>query len=343
MSDEELQEFLEKVKEEERLEQTPEMRFAKEAGCSPEEAQRVIEVIRRLREKHRDVLDKSKTYWQKIVRTNYKFETVYRGPVSKSRGDELEEVIEARIDIRAGEKDPIGWERREEEKKKEKFFGGYEVYVAADMSGSMNDLIAGRKKSESQRDTVFLFIDSVMSAASTVRQQEHKLKIPMPVKVSLTVFGSATEVVLPITDSWGPAEQIRVYRALDQGAGGGTPDHTALQLIEKQVVDSGGQEERSKKKEPGIKKKGSSKTHRFILVVADGGSNSPSAVKTMNDHMKDKGVPVDLFLVTDEDDENMKKAAEAAYQNVSIVPDPADLAEVGLNRLTDRIKEAYGV
>ena len=40
----------------------------------------------------------------------------------------------------------------------------------------MDETLNGVKKSEAQRDMVFLLIDSCMSAAVTTRKKEHQLK-----------------------------------------------------------------------------------------------------------------------------------------------------------------------
>ena len=66
-----------------------------------------------------------------------------------SQMDEIDpdELVSGYVEVLAGEKDPLLGEREEIEKKKEKWFGGYEVYIAADMSGSMDETLNGVKKS----------------------------------------------------------------------------------------------------------------------------------------------------------------------------------------------------
>ena len=70
--------------------------------------------------------------------------------------------------------------------------------------------------------------------------------------------------------------------------------------------------------------------------------DSPGAVKLATGRLQEMGIPVDLFLIAPEDDVNLKKAAEAAYPSVTQVSDVGELAQKGLKRLTERIKEAYG-
>ncbi len=345
MSEEELEKRLAKMEKEEsarEVEQNPELGFAKEAGCTPEVARDVLQKIAELRRKYSQVLQDADRQWQKLVRENTKERIVDRGPVAMSQMDEIDpdELVSGYVEVLAGEKDPLLGEREEIEKKKEKWFGGYEVYIAADMSGSMDETLNGVKKVDAQRDMVFLLVDSVMTAAVLARQKDRSVKAPMPVRVSVAVFGQATEVVLPLTGEWTPKEQVKLYRALDKGAGGGTPDHVSLAQLRQAIVESTKTEEEVRAKKPVLKKHGW-KMRRFVIATADGGSDDASAVKRANEALKAEGIPVDLFLLSPEGDENLKQAAERAYQSVTPVSDVGDLASKGLTRLTRRIAEAY--
>lgn len=345
MTEEELQERLVEIQENpgETPLETPADRFAAEAGCTPAEAKSVLDTIARLRTTYRSLLTESKDYWQRLVRKNFKKGVVYEGPRRMSEGDELDDVVEARIGVVSGESDPLGWNKEVSKKEIEKVFGGYEVYIAVDMSYSTNETIGGVKKVDTERDTTFLLVDSIMSSAAVVRGQEYSLRSPMPVKISVIVFGARTEIVLPLTDTWGPAEQIRLYRALNAGAGGGTPDHMALGLIEQQIAASQAEEiARSAVKKPSAKKSVAAPTHRSVIVVADGESDNARAVKAVTSRIEAAGIPIDLFLIAAADNINLHKLAQAAYPSVSVVSDPTDLARVGLETLTDRIKMAYG-
>ena len=91
---------------------------------------------------------------------------------------------------------------------------------------------------------------------------------------------------------------------------------------------------------PALKKHGW-KMRRFVIATADAGSDDASAVKRANAALKADGIPVDLFLLSPEGDENLKEAAQRAYQSVTPVSDVRELASKGLAKLTSRISEAY--
>ncbi|MBU2542905.1 hypothetical protein KJ785_05090 [Patescibacteria group bacterium] len=342
MSEEEMEKILQELeKKEKEKSHKPEIIFAREAGCTPEEAIKVLDKIKNLREKYKKELESSNDYWKKVLRKNLIDELEYSGPVRQSEGDDLDDPVEARIDVRVGEDDPSGFEKEFIEQKQEKTFGGYEVYIMADMSGSMDWDLNGIKKSEAQRDMVFLLLDSIMRSAVMSRKAEKNLKTPMPNKVCLTVFGAKTEIVLPVTDKWGPVEQIKVYKSLDQSANGSTPDDEALNMIKRQIEVAVAEEEKSKKK-VSKNKKDDWKMHRFVIATADGGSDNYSQVKLLNNELQSMGIPVDLFLISDAEDENLLKTARQTYQSATQVSDVRDLAGQCLDTLTERIKEVYG-
>jgi hypothetical protein len=345
MSDEELQELLQKLEEEERkrreLDKTPEMRFAEEANCTPEEARLVMEKIRKLRElkdaKGDNVLRQSQKIWGEIIRKNQRERTVYTGPVRMREGTDLTDPVSAWIDIKTGIDNPTGFERPEKRIEIERAFGGFEVYIGADRSTSMNDIdpVSGLRKTDAQRDAVFLFVDSIMSNAIQSKRYEKKLKNPMPVRICVVGFGATTEIILPLTDTWGPKEQIQLYRALDQHAGGTTPDHTALALLSSQI-------QQSKALEGSVQQKTRSKKwnmNRFVAMFADGGSDDAASVRQQLANMRDQDIDVFGFGVT-----QSGRAMEAVYAPYGqTIPDASKLAEAGIQQLVKTIKKWYNV
>jgi len=345
MSEEEYEKRMQEAeKEDQELQesQDPMLRYAREAECSTKEAREVIEKIKELRRKYAAVLKAADKQWQTLVRENIRERIVDRGPVPLSQMDEMDEdeFVAGWIAWKAGEKDPLIGKREQPERKKEYWFGGYEVYLACDLSASMDEELSGVKKSEAQRDMAFLFVDSVMNAAVAARQSVHQLKAPMPTKVCAVVFGATTEISLPRTQEWGPKEQLILYRKLAQVAEGGTPDHEGLQLIEQEVAKSLREQDDARQANPKLARHGW-RTRRFVVATADGGSDNPSLTKKSVARLEEMGIPVDLFLIGPEGDAYLEKAAKKVYGSVHPLSDPGALAEKGLKQLTQRIKEAY--
>jgi len=333
----------EREKKEEEERNDPVIAYAKEAGCTREQAVQTLGKIDSLRKKHARVLEQGARQWRTLVRANFRESIQDVSPVAMSEMDDVDEdeLVSGFIEVLAGETDPHIGTKEQTEIEEEQWFGGYEVYIGADMSGSMNETIGGVKKADAQRDMVFLIVDSCMTAVLQVKKKMKKLKAPMPVKICVTVFGKKTEIVLPLTDQWGPKEQVMLYRALDSGAGSSTPDHLALQMLGKVIQESRLEEDIARDKKPAMKKH-NWRMRRFVIMTADGGSDSGSAVQRVNKELTEGGIPVDLFLLASEDDANLIEDAKSNYPNVVPVPKVDDLAEKGLTVLTDRIRKAYG-
>ncbi|KKW32089.1 MAG: hypothetical protein UY76_C0042G0001, partial [Candidatus Uhrbacteria bacterium GW2011_GWA2_52_8d] len=138
----------------------------------------------------------------------------------------------------------------------------------------------------------------------------------------------------------GPKEQITLYRALDAGAGGGTPDHLALGQLGVAIKKSAQEEEEARKKKPALGKHGWG-MRRFVITTADGESHNPTAVKRVNDQLTQDGIPVDLLLIASGEDEDLIASAKLAYPSVTPVSNVNDLAQIGLTKLTQRIKKAF--
>ncbi|MFA4830873.1 MAG: transglutaminase domain-containing protein [Patescibacteria group bacterium] len=347
MSEEELEKKMKEAKKREQA-SDPVANQCREAGLDPDnpehrkKVERILEKINLLKNKYADVLKQARKLWESVVRKNLREHLTEKTPLRLSEADEIDEdeLVPGMLAVSAGETDPEMGKREEIKKKREMLFGGYEVYIAADMSGSMNDTIDGVKKSEALRDMVFLCVQSCMSAAREARIKNRYIKSPMPVRVCVAAFGAEIKIVLPATDAWGIKEQIALYDALDSGAGGSTPDHQALALIESEIAQSATREQADIKKNPRLKK-GGWKMRRFVLSVADGGSDDATAVALARERLEAAGVATNMFLIGREDDANLHTLARTAYGSFELVPRPFELAEKGLKKITERIRSAY--
>ncbi|MBU1034583.1 hypothetical protein KKD42_02190 [Patescibacteria group bacterium] len=330
MSDEQLEELIKKLEEAEGTppEKTSNDRetekFAEQAECSKEEALEVLEAFRRLRElkdaKGERIGQKLVKEWKNLVHSRMVKKRVYEGPVPMSEGDELEDVAMAKIDIRSGEKNPMGFEKIATIEKREKLFGGLDVYLLLDASGSMSEVDSktGRSKSELQRDFSMLYVDSLMQCAFLSRQAEGRLRAPLPIRAQVVSIHGNVSVDLPLVDSWGPKEKVGLYRAVMRTATNSTPDHAGLMAIEQTIM---AEREAWKKK-----------THRaeekppleFVVTTLDGGSDNPTAVQGALGRMREKGIVDFAYGMT-----AAAKPIEYIYApNAKVTEDLASLPEL---------------
>lgn len=266
--------------------------FAREAECSEWEAKQVIEMFRRVRDIKDETGERVQAQlisaWKQLIQSRAVPKRDYQGPVRMSEGDELSEPVLAMIDLKAGERDVSGFERVRTTEKREQLFGGIDVYLATDLSGSMDEVdpVSGRKKTELQRDAVLLYVDSLMQCAFLSRQAEGRTTGPLAIRVQLTSFHGDISIELPLTAYWGAKEQYQVYTALVRTAGGGTPDHLALQTIQRQIEKEKALWETTKQK-PGVER-----PITFVAAFLDGGSDDKSAVRTILHELREQGTIV---------------------------------------------------
>lgn len=348
MSDEELKQKLQKImeelkekqKEQKQKEDSPEARFAKEANCSPEEAKKVLDGINRIEREYATLINDMKKVWLEVIEKNRQKIRDSESPVTIDKGDELEDAGEFIHDIQTGSTNPSGFMRVAEQEIAEDVFGGFEVYLSADMSGSMAGII------EQSRDMVYLIAHSVMEAAKLFRYYSTPAHLNTSIKIMAVVFGGNSKIALPLTDKWGNKEKLELFRAIDGQAGGGTPDDQALEFIE-QTINSSLQKssEQESKYKTGIANdqlRDKWKIRRIILTSADGGSNSFERVKEINFRLSEQGIKSDLLLIGANEDDISEEPSEGwHYHKIIPVPTIQSLAEKALRHIVNRLKEMY--
>ncbi len=292
LSDEELEKLLQDAERAlQEKQKAPEdlaaLSFAEQAECSPEEAKLILKRITEAREKHdkqgRNIRSRLISEWQKIIQDNFVDRSRYTAPIRLSRGQELVDPVEAVLEMKAGESDPTGFSKLEHKTEREQAYGGFDAFLVVDKSGSMNetDPTNARPKWEDQQTFAFLHMDSMYSVAQEFKRQKIKLISPMDLRVALVSFSNAdARIELPLGTSWGPKEQLRVWKSLQENVGGGTPDHLGLHAVQKMI-------EQDNFNSPQIKQR-----LRLVLVSADGGSDDPSKTIAAKESLKSTGAVV---------------------------------------------------
>lgn len=292
LSDEQLEELMTNAERTlEAKERAPEelaaLRFAEEAECTPEEARVIMRKISEAREKRdnqgRNIRSRLLSEWQKVIQDNLVNRSRYTSPIRMSRGQDLDDPVEAILDMKAGEQDPGGFSKYERRVEREQIYGGFDSFLVVDKSGSMSetDPTSNRPKWEDQQTFVFLMMDSMYGAAQEFKRQKVKLISPMDLRVALVSFqGGAGKIELPLGTSWGPKEQARVWKSLQQNVGGGTPDHLGLQTVERMIQEDAREHAQEKER------------LRLVLVSADGGSDNPATTIAAKESLKSTGAVV---------------------------------------------------
>jgi len=329
ISDQDLEKMIEKAKKdlaeraaaEAEAKEDPAAKFAKEAECSVEEARQVlsqIEAARGLRDKSgRLIRQRLSEEFRKIIRENLVEQLRYIAPVRMSEADDLDNPVEAWIDIKTGVADPSGFAKYRQEIKREQNYGGFDAIFVVDKSGSMteSDPQSGAAKWQGQQKFVFLFLDSLFAAADELRRMKIKLIGSLDVRVGLVSFAaSGATIELPLSDDWKAKEQLTVWRSLQQNVGGGTPDHLGLRAAGKMLAVA---DETSGRRDK--------KRLQLVLVSADGGSDNKTATLSAKEKLKQADIVVKAAGIG-----AGARAIEAAYypdgKNLSSFSEVADWA-----------------
>lgn len=274
-------------KKEGKKEEIGALKFAEDAGCTPEEAREIlrqIEAARELRDrKGRKIRDRIVSELQKIIKENQVERLRYKAPVRLPDADELVDPVEAALDIDAGEAEPGGFAKHEQKIEREQIYGGFDAMFVVDKSGSMGetDPKSGSPKWKEQQKFVFVFMDALYFAAREFKRQRIRLTSPIDLRSGLVSFraGGAT-VELPLGSAWGPKEQYQVWKALQKNVGGGTPDNLGLNAAQKVIEEDIAQNPQEKKR------------LRLVIVGADGGSDNKQATMRAKEALKSMGVVV---------------------------------------------------
>lgn len=290
ISDKKLSEMMKKAEEEMKRQSVavaeakkePAAKFAEAAGCSVEEARKVMaqmEAARGLRDKSgRLISERLADEFRKIIQENTVERLRYVAPVRMSESDDLDDPVAAWIDMKTGSTDPIGFARYRREVKREQVYGGFDVIFVVDKSGSMDnvDPSSGAVKWQDQQKFVFLFLDSLFAAAEELRRQKIKMIGPIDIRIGLVSFAAGgARVELPLSEGWQEKEQLAVWRSLQNNIGGGTPDHLGLSAAQ-EMLKSDQEENRL----------------QLVLVSADGGSDNVAATLRVKEALKKSGAVV---------------------------------------------------
>lgn len=305
LSEEELEELREKINkeaEDAQLKDTPqrERDFVKETGCTPEEAAVVlkkIEEARKIRDsKGRVIRTALGQEFTKVVESNYKEVLAFKGPVKRSEGDEMDDLVMIGKDVQTGSTDPLGYvlEAREVVRKQE--YGGLDLYIAADRSESMKEIdpVSGNQKKDEQQVTLFLLEDSLFAFSEKTRLATLQNQLISPLSVRSAVYAFQAGSTAPLKElgpTWRKQEWLDLWKGLESNIGGGTPAHLALEEIRKRIIKD---IEEEKKKRPPTKPR-----VRMVAVFMDGGVDNIAQYLAEHEALAELGVRVVPYGMTE--------------------------------------------
>ena len=323
-SNEAIEELRKKLSEhKEKLSYTRSERDLSEAtGVTLQEARQIVKEIAVAEDTRlpsgRKVVDVLAHLFNAIVEARKVVKEQYDGPVRKSEGGRrIEKIVRHIVSTKAGEQDPLTREIINEEEETEASFGGFDVYIIGDKSGSMSSSVDAEMLWQIQRRAEYLLFSSLHRFERAIERAAIPSEESLSVRTEGISFrGSADgqiDVDKPLSPKFAPADKVRLWHSLTN-QGGGNGDVEALNLIYTQILD-----------EQSADKKGTGKKRlRFVIACSDGGPDSPEDVHKYAEALGQLGVIV-LGLGLTETARSVKDIYTTPFSRGDVVKDLNDL------------------
>lgn len=229
LSPEEIRELYEElIKEESDAEKppTPEELFEEKTGvplAKWREVERYIESVNKTEIPAESSIDSKESTlrgeWDKLFELLYKRRKIpveaFRGPVRQSEGEELEDPVDATIDLISGESDPMGYKLRAQKTKEHVEVTSFEDDAILDLTASMTGTPVQEQKKMLLSGLHNLMM---MSRRLNLDKYKKKMKDPLELRSRVYTFKGQTQVdqVLDTEEIIDEKSLCRLYDELDK-------------------------------------------------------------------------------------------------------------------------------
>ncbi len=280
------------------------LQFAKEAGISPEEAQTILATLAKVDElkdsQGRNILALLKEQFDRIIQEYTSTRQENTGIVEMSRGQNLEDPVSAVVDLRTGSFDPLGFDRKRIVEETEKYYGGWDLEIIGDGSGSMNETSGGKVKYMVQRDMSYLLHQALHRFSQEAQRRKLRLVTPLKIRSSQYMFrGNSVEEIKQLTDEFTPVQMATLWKKSAENIHGGTPAHLGLQVVFDRITPEDAQLLKDKK------------LLKVVVLISDGGYDDTEKVNKIKKQLADLNVIVAEFRT------NSARSLEELPQNVA--------------------------
>ncbi len=146
-----------------------------------------------------------KEEWDSLFEIIYKRREIpieaYRGPVRQSEGDELDDPVDAAIDLLAGEPDPMGYKMHAVKTREEVFVTEFEDDAILDLTGSMSG-----QPAEEQKKMILSGLYNLMMLNRRLGLDKYRKKMKDPINLRSHVLSFKGETLVSALQS--PEQEI---------------------------------------------------------------------------------------------------------------------------------------
>lgn len=222
------------------------------------------------------VIEELRAIFKKIITERTEKKEVPHFP--REEGEFLYDPAGAVSASKAGQQDPAVWMTYEREEVRQEKYGGFDIVLIGDRSGSMQK---GNKSSE-QRKAMMLLLEALREFAEELEEKKAFLLDDLEVRTETRTFGDAkqNELLKPLGSELTEKQRVLCYQKLADNSGDQTQDYVVLkELFESIPLDDW---ERIKEK----------KLRKIVIVLTDGDSSNSEELKTAIKDLREKGVVV---------------------------------------------------
>jgi hypothetical protein len=279
-TDEYLAELEEKLSElTEKLSYSDEERqLAEAAGVELSEARQIVKEIAdaedtRLPNGQR-VVDLLSQLFSLIVEARRTATPDYTGPLRKREGgEEIDDIVAHKIGTKAGEIDPRSRQKPFERQTVEQVFGGFDLYLIGDKSGSMSQTVDGEAKWKIQRRAEYLIFSALNRFDQNIQRANLRSDHALSVRSQGISFRNSNEIDedRPLSNTFTASDKVKLWRSLgNQGSGNG--DVAALSHVLRQIETERAEIEEQQKVDDRL---------RIVISCSDGYPDNPPAVQNL--------------------------------------------------------------
>ncbi|MEI6133106.1 MAG: transglutaminase domain-containing protein [Bacillota bacterium] len=218
-----------------------ERQLAQATGVELKEARQIVHEIAEAEDTRlpggQRVVDLLSQLFSLIIEARRTASPDYTGPLRKREGgEEIEDIVTHKIGIEAHETDPRSRQKPYEKEQIEQIFGGFDLYMIGDKSGSMSETVDGEAKWQIQRRAEYLIFSALNRFERNLEKSNTRSRQPLSVRSQGISFRGSDEIDedKPLSHELSPVDKVKLWHSLgNQGIGNG--DVAALLHIYQQI------------------------------------------------------------------------------------------------------------
>jgi hypothetical protein len=271
-TDEELEKLRKKLAEhKEKLSYTKEEReLSQHAGVELKEARQIVKEVNEAEQTRlpngERIVDTLSRLFNAIIESRKSMTNTYAGPVRRCEGGEaIEDIVRHKIGVLSGDTDPVSREKPTEKIKEEEIFGGFDLHIIGDKSGSMSSTVKDEALWKMQRRAEYLIFSATHRFEKNLERAGLQKDNSLSVRTQGISFRGSDKDEIDLDKEFSTEftakNKVKMWHSLT-GASGGNGDPEALGVIYEQIKDEIEENQKHNTKDNCL---------RLIIACSDGG------------------------------------------------------------------------